>query len=53
MAVKKTDLMRMRANAKGGGRAQLNPIGVIRSIIKKRSEAPKQGSEVPPTPGLK
>jgi tRNA-Thr(GGU) m(6)t(6)A37 methyltransferase TsaA len=48
MAVKKTDLMRMRANAKGGGRAQLNPIGVIRSIIKKRSEAPKQGSEGAP-----
>ena len=27
---------------------QLRPIGVIRSVIKKRSEAPKQGSEGAP-----
>ena len=53
MAVKKTDLVRMRARAKGDGRAQLRPIGVIRSIIKKRSEAPKQGSEGAPDAGLK
>ena len=32
----------------GGSRAQLRPIGVIRSSIKKRSEAPKQGSEGAP-----
>ncbi len=48
MAVKKTDLARMSTRAKGDGRAQLRPIGVIRSIIKKRSEAPKQGSEGAP-----
>lgn len=30
------------------GRAELRPIGVIRSTIKKRSEAPKQGSEGAP-----
>ena len=35
MSVKKTGLT-------------LRPIGVIRSIIKKRSEAPKQGSEGAP-----
>lgn len=29
-------------------RPQLRPIGVIRSVIKKRSEAPKQGSEGAP-----
>src|SRR5690242_9262017 len=31
-----------------GRRAQLRPIGVIRSILKARSEAPKQGSEGAP-----
>ncbi|HEX2662454.1 MAG TPA: tRNA (N6-threonylcarbamoyladenosine(37)-N6)-methyltransferase TrmO [Candidatus Acidoferrum sp.] len=31
-----------------GSRAQLRPIGIIRSSIKKRSEAPKQGSEGAP-----
>jgi tRNA-Thr(GGU) m(6)t(6)A37 methyltransferase TsaA len=30
------------------GRFYLRPIGVIRSILKKRSEAPKQGSEGAP-----
>lgn len=30
------------------GRAELRPIGVIRSTIKKRSEAPKQASEGAP-----
>ena len=30
------------------GRLYLRPIGVIRSILKKRSEAPKQGSEGAP-----
>ena len=32
----------------GGSRVQLRPIGIIRSGIKKRSEAPKQGSEGAP-----
>ena len=31
-----------------GGRFDLRPIGVIRSTLKKRSEAPKQGSEGAP-----
>jgi tRNA-Thr(GGU) m(6)t(6)A37 methyltransferase TsaA len=48
MAMKKTDLGRMRAPVKDRSRAQFRPIGVIRSIIKKRSEAPKQGSEGAP-----
>jgi tRNA-Thr(GGU) m(6)t(6)A37 methyltransferase TsaA len=48
MAVKKTVGTRMRAPAEGGGRPQLHPIGVIRSTIKKRDEAPKQGSEGAP-----
>jgi tRNA-Thr(GGU) m(6)t(6)A37 methyltransferase TsaA len=48
MSVKKTDPVRMRARPKGDGRAQLRPIGVIRSDIKRRSEAPKQGSEGAP-----
>jgi tRNA-Thr(GGU) m(6)t(6)A37 methyltransferase TsaA len=33
---------------KGGRRAQVRPIGVIRSVIKTRSKAPKQGSERAP-----
>jgi tRNA-Thr(GGU) m(6)t(6)A37 methyltransferase TsaA len=33
---------------KRGGSAQLRPIGVIRSTIKERSAAPKQGSEGAP-----
>ena len=33
---------------KGGRRAQLRPIGVIRSILKTRRDAPKQGSEGAP-----
>jgi tRNA-Thr(GGU) m(6)t(6)A37 methyltransferase TsaA len=35
----------MGTRRQGASRAQLRPIGVIRSSIKKRSEAPKQGSE--------
>src|SRR5262249_17376877 len=35
----------MRKPAKVSSRAQLRPVGVIRSTIKKRSEAPLQGSE--------
>ena len=34
--------------AQGGKSAQLHPIGWIRSSVKKRSEAPKQGSEEAP-----
>ncbi|MGB2898437.1 MAG: tRNA (N6-threonylcarbamoyladenosine(37)-N6)-methyltransferase TrmO [Candidatus Acidiferrum sp.] len=48
MAVKKTNLARTRARLKDGGRAQLRPIGVIRSILMTRGEAPKQGSEGAP-----
>ncbi len=48
MVVKKKDGVQMRAPVKGGRRAQFRPIGVIESIIKKRSEAPKQGSEGAP-----
>jgi len=33
---------------KGGRRAQIRPIGVIRSAIKTRAQAPKQGSEGAP-----
>lgn len=47
MAVKKTVPL-MSARAKGGRRAQLRPIGVIRSTLKTRGEAPKQGSEGAP-----
>jgi tRNA-Thr(GGU) m(6)t(6)A37 methyltransferase TsaA len=48
MAVKKTEGTRMRAPAEGGGRPQLRPIGTIRSTIKDRKDAPKQGSEGAP-----
>jgi len=37
-----------RTEAEGRGRVQLRPIGVIRSALKKRREAPKQGSEGAP-----
>lgn len=47
MAAKKTEI-RKRKSAARNGRAELRPIGVIRSVIKKRSEAPKQGSEGAP-----
>ena len=48
MAAKKTKVRRMRSPVQVGTRAQLRPIGVIRSKIKNRSEAPKQGSEGAP-----
>jgi tRNA-Thr(GGU) m(6)t(6)A37 methyltransferase TsaA len=48
MADKRTDQARKGARANRSGRAQLRPIGVIRSSIKKRSEAPKLGSEGAP-----
>jgi len=39
---------KMRRHGQSAKSAQLRPIGVIRSSIKKRSEAPKQGSEGAP-----
>ena len=38
----------MGTRGQGRSRAQLRPIGIIRSSIKKRSKAPKQGSEGAP-----
>lgn len=38
----------MKARSEGGRGAQLRPIGVIRSTIKNRSEAPKLGLEGAP-----
>ena len=38
----------MKTQEQRSKRAQLRPVGVIRSTIKKRSEAPKQGSEGAP-----
>lgn len=48
MGPKQRTRQEMGARGQGGRRAQLRPIGVIRSTIKKRSEAPKQGSEGAP-----
>src|SRR6266699_5454209 len=48
MAAKKTDVKRTRARVQPSNRAQLRPIGVIRSSIKNRREAPMQGSEGAP-----
>lgn len=47
MAVKKTVIRKRKSTARNG-HAELHPIGVIRSVIKRRSEAPKQGSEGAP-----
>ena len=38
----------MRQETEDRRRARLRPIGVIRSVLKKRGEAPKQGSEAAP-----
>src|SRR5690348_5254740 len=47
MAGKKKSVRKMtRLNF--GRRAQLRPIGIVRSTLKARSEAPKQGSEGAP-----
>lgn len=46
MAMKKTK--RNKKGTEKHERAELRPVGVIRSEIKKRSEAPKQGSEGAP-----
>lgn len=48
MITKKTKRKRPRLFVSGGTAAQLEPIGVIRSVIKERSKAPKQGSEGAP-----
>ncbi len=48
MTPKNTGLGWMEAHEKGGNRAQLRQIGVIRSALKTRRKAPKQGSEGAP-----
>ncbi|HZE26299.1 MAG TPA: tRNA (N6-threonylcarbamoyladenosine(37)-N6)-methyltransferase TrmO [Terriglobales bacterium] len=49
MASRKTDPSRMGARTKAAKTPfQLRPVGVIRSILKTRSQAPKQGSEGAP-----
>jgi tRNA-Thr(GGU) m(6)t(6)A37 methyltransferase TsaA len=48
MPARKTKFTRKKSHAEGEGHLQLHPIGRIRSGIKKRSEAPKQGSEGAP-----
>lgn len=48
MGPKQRTRQEIATRRQGGSRAQLRPIGVIRSSIKKRSEAPKQGSEGAP-----
>jgi tRNA-Thr(GGU) m(6)t(6)A37 methyltransferase TsaA len=45
MAVKKTEPRARKVSAKARRGAQLRPIGVIRSSLKTRGQAPKQGSE--------
>jgi tRNA-Thr(GGU) m(6)t(6)A37 methyltransferase TsaA len=37
-----------KRTAKAGTRASVRPIGVIKSVLKKRGEAPRQGSEGAP-----
>ena len=48
MPKKKTHRANGRANTKLAERAQLRPVGVIRSTIKERSKAPRQASEGAP-----
>jgi tRNA-Thr(GGU) m(6)t(6)A37 methyltransferase TsaA len=48
MAIEKKDVARKRAHAEGSRLVQLRPIGVIRSTLKRRGKAPKQGSEGAP-----
>ena len=45
MVTKKTVLVGARAATNGRRGVLIRPIGVIRSILKTRTEAPKQGSE--------
>ena len=45
----KKDTKRVRSTSStGGNHLELKPIGVIRSVLKERSKAPKQGSEGAP-----
>ncbi len=46
--IKKISTRRRTSGSATVGRPQLRPIGVIRSEIKERSQAPKQGSEGAP-----
>jgi tRNA-Thr(GGU) m(6)t(6)A37 methyltransferase TsaA len=48
MAVKRTDLTRIKVRTSGRRGARLRPIGVIRSILTTRGQAPMQGSEGAP-----
>jgi tRNA-Thr(GGU) m(6)t(6)A37 methyltransferase TsaA len=48
MSAKKANPARTRARARIEKLARLRPIGVIRSVIKSRTEAPMQGSEGAP-----
>jgi tRNA-Thr(GGU) m(6)t(6)A37 methyltransferase TsaA len=48
MAVKKTTQARGGTHAEDRRRARLRPVGVIRSILKRRIAAPKQGVEGAP-----
>lgn len=48
MPNKKTSRLAKRARPKSGERAQLRAVGVIRSSLKQRSEAPRQASEGAP-----
>jgi len=43
-----SELKRKKSGVKDADSAQLRPIGVIRSTIKSRSEAPRQGTEGAP-----
>jgi tRNA-Thr(GGU) m(6)t(6)A37 methyltransferase TsaA len=47
-SAQKAEPARVTEGAEDGRRARLRPIGVIRSILKTRGEAPKQGSEGAP-----
>ena len=48
MTAKSADQPQVGLPVKTGNRADLRPIGVIRSVLKERSKAPKQGSEGAP-----
>lgn len=48
MAVRNVKRARKSASVSRGGTPRLKPIGVIRSVLKDRSKAPRQGSEGAP-----
>lgn len=48
MATETTDKDRIKKNVQGRQRAQLRPIGVIRSTLTTRKEAPRQASQGAP-----